>query len=187
MVVIVTVISQITDKNSTDHENGTPNNEDNDNTHINHGSDQDVVHTGKKRKRVCIEENSTFFCSCPRNLEKRGKRTYREETMLEDIQRAYLTIEEIDIYGNVLNDVYGPENYVMRSDLFYGFLRDVHDKELDESNKGRIDMVNILQETRPMTVDFTDETVERIMNIDSSYPSYSSFQEMKQVSNNVIL
>ena len=180
-----TVIFQKTDRNSTDHENGTPNNEDN--THINHGSDQDVVHTGKKRKRVCIEENSTFFCSCPRNLEKRGKRTYREETMLEDIQRAYLTIEEIDIYGNILNDVYGPESYVMRSDLFFGFLRDVHDKEFDESNRGQIDMVNILQETRPMTVDFTDETVKRIMNIDSSYPSYKRFQEMKQVSNNVIL
>ena len=74
----------------------------------------------------------------------------------------------------------------MRSDLFFGFFRDIHDNDVEESERSQIDMVLILQETFPMSKDFTAETVDRILMIDSSYPSYESFQEMKQVRNNKI-
>ena len=74
----------------------------------------------------------------------------------------------------------------MRSDLFFGFLRDIRDKDVQESERSQIDMVNILQVTTPMTIDFTAETVERILMINSSYPNYKTFQEMKQVRNNMI-
>lgn len=172
--------------NDVNSENSSSNIEDTENTQINQARAQKAVPLGKKRKRACQERNSSFFCSCAKDLDRRGPRSEKGRPTLVDIDRAFLTIEEIDIYGDLLNKEYGPDNYVMRSDLFFGFLRDIRDKDVQESERSQIDMVNILQVTTPMTIDFTAETVERILMINSSYPKYETFQEMRQVRNNMI-
>lgn len=79
----------------------------------------------------------------PMKSEKKGHRSDKGQTMIEDMDREYLTIEVIDIYGGILNKKYGPDNYVMRSDL-----RDLHDNEVNGSKKRQIDGANSTSDQR---------------------------------------
>ena len=98
---------------------------------------------------------------------------------LKDVERPWLSNDDIDTYVKHLNVKYGQKSYIMQTTFFYGFLRscvDVVGNQISE------DMAESIQKTDPMKGDFTADIEAEVRNYIDNYPKKEIFKEIEQVS-----
>lgn len=142
-----------------------------------------VIGEGKKRKRVCNEVNSSFFCSCciiPDNM----KIVKTKDKELVDEERPFLTDWDIDKYCAMLNEKCRPTKVIMSCSLFTGFLRKVTatKRNLSKLSEKKLkDAASYFQSVKPLNGLFTAESDKNIRDIICDYPTNEEFKNMEQV------
>ena len=139
-------------------------------------TESQITTTNDTENNRVVGNKAPFFKSRPRILQKilRGS-----SEQLEDVDRLWLSNDDIDIYVKYLNEKYGPIAHIMQTTFFYGFLRSCVNAGGTEISD---DMALSMQRVNPMIGDFTADIEATISDFIDNYPKKERFKEIDQVS-----